>query len=256
MAKKDNDNFDFETEGKAKVSFDLSLLKNLTKEQKGIILAAVATVLVVAIIVVCIALGANNNDNSNNNDGTGEGETVNDGTVPDEITKFYISSAPTKTLYYVGDNLDCTGLSVYVKSEELGSMYINYDADPDAFTITGFDSSAPAEEQVITVECQGFTDTFTIKILANEVGQASLKGITIDPLPVTTYKVGDSFDTTGGYIVAEYSDGTFVTVELTMKHIFGFGAVAGTPGEHQIKVKYADDHGGYAETYITITITE
>ena len=256
MAKKDNDNFDFETEGKAKVSFDLSFLKNLTKEQKGIILAAVATVLVVAIIVVCIALGANNNDNSNNNDGTGEGETVNDGTVPDEIIKFYISSAPTKTLYYVGDNLDCTGLSVYVKSEELGSMYINYDADPDAFTITGFDSSAPAEEQVITVECQGFTDTFTIKILANEVGQASLKGITIDPLPVTTYKVGDSFDTTGGYIVAEYSDGTFVTVELTMKHIFGFGAVAGTPGEHQIKVKYADDHGGYAETYITITITE
>ena len=256
MAKKDNDNFDFETEGKAKVSFDLSFLKNLTKEQKGIILAAVATVLVVAIIVVCIALGANNNDNSNNNDGTGEGETVNDGTVPDEITKFYISSAPTKTLYYVGDNLDCTGLSVYVKSEELGSMYINYDTDPDAFTITGFDSSAPAEEQVITVECQGFTDTFTIKILANEVGQASLKGITIDPLPVTTYKVGDSFDTTGGYIVAEYSDGTFVTVELTMKHIFGFGAVAGTPGEHQIKVKYADDHGGYAETYITITMTE
>ena len=256
MAKKDNDNFDFETEGKAKVSFDLSFLKNLTKEQKGIILAAVATVLVVAIIVVCIALGANNNDNSNNNDGTGEGETVNDGTVPDEITKFYISSAPTKTLYYVGDNLDCTGLSVYVKSEELGSMYINYDADPDAFTITGFDSSVATEEQVITVECQGFTDTFTIKILANEVGQASLKGITIDPLPVTTYKVGDSFDTTGGYIVAEYSDGTFVTVELTMKHIFGFGAVAGTPGEHQIKVKYADDHGGYAETYITITITE
>ena len=256
MAKKDNDNFDFETESEGKGKFDLAgFFSNLTKQQKGIILAVVAAVIVVAIVIVGIVLGAGNN-NAGNTEDTGDGENINDGTVPEEITNFYISSAPTKTLYYVGDNLDCAGLAVYVKSEELGSMYINYDADPDAFTITGFDSSVATEEQVITVECQGFTDTFTIKILANEVGQASLKGITIDPLPVTTYKVGDSFDTTGGYIVAEYSDGTFVTVELTMKHIFGFGKVAGTPGEHQIKVKYADDHGGYAETYITITITE
>ena len=259
MAKKDTDNFDFETEGQAKEksSFDLAeLFKNLTKQQKGIILAAViGIVLVIAIIITCIALGTSNNNTDNNGD-TSEGENINDGTVPDEIIIFYISSAPTKTLYYVGDQFDWTGLSAYIKNEETGSMYINYDADPDAFTITGFDSSAPADELVITVECRGFTDTFTIKVLEKDVGQASLVGITVNPLPVTTYKIGDSFDTTGGYIVAEYNDGTFVNIELTMKHIFGFGSVADTPGEHQIKVKYADDHGGYAETTITITITE
>ena len=56
MAKKD-ENFDFDTEGKAKVSFDLSFLKNLTKQQKGIILAAVVgVVLVIAIVIVIIDL--------------------------------------------------------------------------------------------------------------------------------------------------------------------------------------------------------
>ena len=258
MAKKDD--FDFDAESGGKFKFDLSFLANLTKQQKGIILiAAVALVLVIAIVVTVVLIGANSKDDIPEDLDTNEGEHIGDGgnnEVPDEISQFYISSNPTKTSYYVGDNADYSGLTVYFKSESTGSVFLGYDEDPDAFTITGFDSSAPVEEQVITVECRGYTDTFTVTILEKETAKATLIGITVDPLPRTTYPVGYSFETTGAYIVCEYSDGTTESVPLTMKHISGFGAIAYTPGEHQIKVKYADDNGGYAETYITVTITE
>lgn len=262
MAKKDN--FDFETESKPKSGISFDFLKNLTQKQKGIIIAAVVgIVLVIAIVVTIILIGANNNNSGNggneanvNNPGNSENDDENNNEMPEEITKFYISALPSKTEFTVGDPIDFSGLTVYVKSAEDESLYISYDDDPDAFIITGFDSSAPAEEQVITVECRGFTDTFTIKILEKDTGTARLVGITIDPLPQTTYKVGESFNTTGGYIVCEYSDGTFKTEAITMKNIFGFGAIAYTPGEHQIKIKYSDDKGGYAETYITVIIVE
>ena len=260
MAKKDD--FDFDAESGGKFKFDLSFLANLTKQQKGIILiAAVALVLVIAIVVTVVLIGTNSGNDTPVDPGTSDGDTMGgdeDGNteVPEDIVNFYISSEPTKTLYTVGDLFDCAGLTVYLKSEETGSMYVSYDDDPDAFIITGFDSSAPVEEQVITVECRGFTDTFTVTIVAKETSKASLVSITVDPLPKTEYKVGESFSHTGGYIVAEYSDGTTETIKLRMKHVTGFGAISNTPGEHQVKVEYSDDHGGYAYTYITITITE
>lgn len=257
MAKKDN--FDFETESKSKLNLNFDFLKNLTKQQKGIILAAVvAVVVIIAIVIILAFVGANsgNSGEGNGSENSGNENGGNPNEMPEEITKFYISALPSKTEFTVGDPIDFSGLTVYVKSSEDESLYISYDDDPDAFTITGFDSSAPAEEQVITVECRGFTDTFTIKILEKDIGAARLVGITIDPLPQTIYKVGESFNTTGGYIVCEYSDGTYKTEEITMKNIFGFGAIAYTPGEHQIKIKYSDENGGYAETTITITITE
>lgn len=262
MAKKDN--FDFETESKPKSGISFDFLKNLTQKQKGIILAAVVgIVLVIAIVVTIVLVGANNNNGGNggnegnvNNPGNSENNNENNNEMPEEITNFYISSLPSKTEYIVDDPANYSGLAVYVKSAEGQSMFISYDDDPDAFTITGFDSSAPAEEQVITVECRGFTDTFTIKIVDKDTGTARLVGITVDPLPQTTYKVGESFNTTGGYIVCEYSDGTYKSEAITMKNVFGFGAIAYTPGKHQIKIKYSDDKGGYAETYITVTIEE
>lgn len=257
MAKKDN--FDFDTDSKAKFSFDFGFLKNLTKKQKELILMiAIAVVLVVAIVIVGVVVLTGNNNGGSGNGGNLEKDDEDGGNteVPNEVVEFYLSSAPNKTLYYVGDSEDYTGLVVCVKESGGDENLVSYESDPDAFTFSGFDSSKPAEEQVITVECRGFTDTFTIKIIENDIAHATLIGITVDPLPQTTYKVGESFKHTGGYIVAEYSDGTFETIKLRMKHVSGYGAIANTPGEHEITISYSDDHGGYAETTITITITE
>ena len=186
MAKKDNDNFDFETEGKAKASLDLSFLKNLTKKQKGIILGAViGIVLVIAIVVTCVLISANDSGNNSGNNAGNSNDNNNGTSIPEEISTLDISAVPKKIVYRVGDDPDYSGLSVYFKSEELPSGYIYYDLNPEEFTITGFDSTEPIEEQVITVECKGFTDTFTVKIEpALSVG-VTLAGITMKALPTS-----------------------------------------------------------------------
>lgn len=267
------DNFDFDTESKSKFSLDFSFFKNLTQKQKEtILMIAIAVVAVIVIVVIGVLVMTGGSGNGNNG-GTGTNAGNGDNNVTDEndketdnsednniingeITSFYISSTPNKTVYYVGDTVDYTGLCIFLRSAYGGGKYIDYIENQEDFTISGFDSSVANKSVIITVEYAGVTDTFTIEVVEKEVSVASLVGITIDPPIITTYKVGESLDTTGGYIVCEYSDGTTEQVELTMKHIFGYGAIANTPGEHQIKVKYADGKGGYAETTFTITITE
>ena len=262
MAKKDNDNFDFETESEGKGKFDLvGFFKNLTKKQKGIILAAVVgIVVVIAIVVTCIALGSNNNNSANgnggNDDGTsGVGGDNQGGDMPDTILDFQVSAPPYKTVYYVGETADYEGLYLYYRNADDRSRYIYYTDDPGAFTITGFDSSAPMENQVITVESAGFTATFTVTILEIPEVLPTLVGIRISPMPQTTYTLEDAFRFNNAKIIAEYSDGTTKTEYLAMNHIDGFGAIDSV-GEHEIIIRYFDDNGGYAETYITITITE
>lgn len=268
MAKKDN--FDFETE--SKLTINLKFLDNLTKQQKGIILiVAVAIVLVIAIVVTCVIIGSSNGNNggTNNNSGMNNGGSNNGGSqgenegedgshggeMPDVILDFQISSNPHKTVYYVGEELDCDGMHLYFRNSEDRSEYIYYSDDPDAFVVTGFDSSAPAENQVITVSSRGFSATFTVTIKEIPEVAPVLQSIYLDPMPQTTYTLEDAFRFNNAKIVAVYSDGTTKTEYLAMNHIDGFGAIDSL-GEHEIKICYFDDNGGYAEMMLTITIVE
>ncbi len=265
MAKKDN--FDFDTDSKAKFSLDFGFLKNLTQKQKELILMiAIAVILVVVIVIVGVVIFTGDNNGGGNtggnagNEGNGESgdgsSNENEDATPEDVIEFYLSSPPTKSEYYIGDAADYSGLVAYIRSATLGSVTVSYDDAPEMFKFTGFDTSKATDELKITVEYAGATDVFTIKVLEHSITQATLLGITVDPLPKTQYKVGKSFNPTGGYIVAEYSDGTTQRIELTLANVVGFGSIANTPGEHQIRIKYSDDHGGYAETYITVTIVE
>ena len=255
MAKKDNENFDFDTEeGKGKFSFDLSFLKNLTKQQKGIILiAAVAVVLVIAIVVTCIALGANSNNGGGNNNPGGNNQG---GVGSDDVETMYISSQPTKQVYYVGEQPDYSGLIVCINTVNAGTCFETYDANPELFTFSGFDSSVPNEELKVTLEYKGKSLSFNLKILETPEVPPVLQSIRLDPMPQTEYSVGDVFRAKGAKIIATYSDGTTQAISLMISHLSGFGAAVQTPGEHEIKVGYFDDFGGYAETSFTITVTE
>ncbi len=260
MAKKDTDNFDFEVEGegkeKGKINLNLDFIKNLTKQQKGIILAAlVGIILVIAIVVICIIVGTTGDDSTGSNNGGSNGGGSN-GIVNGEISNFYISGTPNKKVYYIGETADYTGLSIFVRSEFGGGKYVNYADSPDDFSITGFDSSVITESLTITVEYAGKTDTFTIKVIETPVVLPTLVSIHLNPLPQTEYKVNDVFRFNGALIVCEYSDGTTKTEKLKMSHMSGYGDAISTPGEHKIKVIYFDDNGGHAETSFTITVTE
>ena len=257
MAKKDTENFDFDTESEGKAKFDLAgFYKNLTKQQKGIILAAVVgIVLVVAIIVICVVLGTSGNSDNN------PGNSNNQQQVPnEEIAELSISSMPTKTTYYVGDMPNYEGLSVYIVTADGNRLIVRYLDDPDAFTITGFDSSAPAVKQVITVECQGLTDTFTVNIDEIPSETPKLVSIHFSTYPKQIYSVDDKFSYLGSVLTCTYSDGSTKDIELKPEYMYGIDDVFDPteehillPGEHVIEIEYYED-GVFVQTEYVITV--
>ena len=280
MAKKEN--FDFETENK--FNLDLSFFKNLTAKQKETILMiaiAVVAVIVIVVIGVIVLTGGNNSGNGGNGGVTGDvagddsdiedgGENNGDGEteggeggnveIPEEITNFYVSSLPSKIVYYVGDEANYSGLIVCVKNPELGNLFIGYDSNPEDFTITGFDSSAPVEEQVITVECRGFTDTFTIKIEEVPYSAPKLVSIHFGTYPKQIYSIDDKFSYKDGVLVCTYSDDSTVEIPLKLNYIYGTDAIFDPtyehnllPGEYTLVVEYTEN-GVSVQTEYTITV--
>lgn len=174
-----------------------------------------------------------------------------------EVSSIYISAQPSKLVYYVGDAPNYDGLKVGIWQEGNDGFVLPYDEYYDEITITGFDSSAPAAEQKVTVQYKEFTTTFTVEIKARETG-AYLASIKVDPLPIkTTYKLGEALDYTGGRILCIYSDETTKVLYLDDYgvEVSGFGEIS-TPGKHDIRVDYYDDKGGHATTTFEITMTE
>ena len=274
MAKKDD--FNFDTGSKAK--FSLDFLKNLTKKQKEIILIVVIALVVVSVIVAAISiilatknggspdgiLGGGSGAGDSGEDDSGEGEKDETGVpeVPDVITRFYISSIPNKTTYYLNQAPDYSGLSFHIISEEYDTV-IDYDDNPDEFRITGFDSSAPVERQVITVECKGFVDTFNITIKERENPAAKLVSIHFAVYPKQEYHVDDKFSFKDGVLVCTYSDGSTKEIPLEYGYISGISKIKDPtkehillPGKHTLTIKYDKEGGVLVQTEYEITVTE
>ena len=83
------------------------------------------------------------------------------------VTEFTVSGGITvknpKRLYKVGDTFDWHTGSIVPGNGTVGKMFSKY------ATITGFDSSAPVEDQVITVTYGGETTTYTIDIIEADI---------------------------------------------------------------------------------------
>lgn len=215
----------------------------------GCVAGAIA--LVVALVLLLPKLIQKGNNNEENQDNT---PIVN---AEPPIAGIYISATPDKTVYYVGDPVNYAGLTVGVEQVGANGYILSYDEAYNELTITGFDSSAPAEKQTITVQYKEFTTTFTVEI-KEVVKQTHLVGIRVDPLPEQlTYTLGEALNYYGAKVICEYSDGT--TKELYLDSpgvsVSGFGAIY-APGEYDITVEYFDDKGGYASTTFKITMTE
>lgn len=83
------------------------------------------------------------------------------------ISEFTVSGGITvenpKKLYRVGDSFDWHTGTIVPKEGTPGKLFSKY------ATVTGFDSSAPAEGQIITVSYGGETTTYTIDIIEDEI---------------------------------------------------------------------------------------
>ena len=122
-----------------------------------------------------------------------------------EVDSIIIKSLPYKTEYFVGDEFDGEGLEVWEHYNNGSERLI------ENWTIEGFDSSVPAQEQVLTVvyqldEEQVFTASEKILVKINAIEPLTITAS--GELNKTQYFVGEEFDTSGITVTAEYNNGT------------------------------------------------
>ncbi|HEX3039625.1 MAG TPA: X2-like carbohydrate binding domain-containing protein, partial [Caproiciproducens sp.] len=120
--------------------------------------------------------------------------------APVTLESIAITKPATKTVYTVGDKLDLTGL-------EVTGTYSDNSTKVETVTagnVSGFDSSAPAASQTLTVKVGEKTASYTVEIKAAPV---TLESIAITkPATKTVYTVGDKLDLTGLEVTGTYSD--------------------------------------------------
>ena len=79
------------------------------------------------------------------------------------VSSIQVKSTAHKTVYQVGEPLDVTGLTIEVRMSD-GSTMIS---PVTAGMVSGFDSAAAVENQVLTITYQGKTTTYTVTIQDN-----------------------------------------------------------------------------------------
>jgi hypothetical protein len=121
-------------------------------------------------------------------------------------TGLTINSKPSKTVYYVGEEFDTTGLKVSVDYDNGTSE----EASLEDLAITGFDSET-AGTKTIKVTKGKVSQTFTVTV--NPIKVTNIK---IDTEPaLNVYNIGAVFNPAGATVVATYEDGTTETLKAS-----------------------------------------
>ena len=209
------------------------------RSKKSTIITIIVAILLLAVIATVVTLVIVNNRNNN------------------AVKNIYISSWPEKLQYYVGEDADYTGLVIGVLKHNGTSEYVTYSEETKSlFTITGFDSSKPAEDKALTIAYGEYTCNMYITVKEVPKPAPILVAITLSSLPKTEYKVGDYLSTDGGMILKEYSDGTFERTILINSYVSGWEEARDAgPGTYTLTVKYKEG-GTVKKTTYDITITE
>ena len=174
-------------------------------------------------------------------------KTVND-TYSIEVTAILlesieITSDPDKLEYYVGDELDTTGLVVE-------ASYNNSDSKTVQPTeLSGYDMSV-AGNQTVTVTYKeneiSKTDTFGITVTAVEVSSIELSGNV-----KTSYFTGDEFTSQGLVVTAVYNNGNREQVSPTKIDCYDMSAA----GNQTVTVHYGDVQAQYNITVTKVAVS-
>ena len=132
-------------------------------------------------------------------------------TPKSSVSSISVQTNPTKTTYIKGEKLDLTGGKIKVTYEDKTTEIIDMkDAD---VSVTGYNQQTLGE-QVLTVQYQGKTTTFKIKV-KNDLVKIEI----VDKPNKTIYFIGESFEKEGMKVVATYEDNT--KKEITTYNIVG-----------------------------------
>lgn len=150
--------------------------------------------------------------------------------TPVALTGIEMASAPTKTTYAYGEDLDVTGGSVKLLYADGTSATVDLTAD----MVSGYDKNT-AGEQDVTVTVGGKTTTFKVTVGAKPT--AAVSGIAIKTPPTkTAYTIGEELDLTGAVITVSYADETTEERAVTAEMVSGYNK--DTAGEQTITVTY------------------
>lgn|GEM_PF-4673650 len=176
-------------------------------------------------------------------DGNKYGVTVSNATVK-EVDIAVISSIDfdftnAKKEYFVGEEFVTTGITATAHYE--GGTTGTIAAED--LTYTGFDSTAAATEQTITVTYSGFNGTLTGNTYTINVVEDTISSIAVKAEPTSkTFTVGEALNLDGLVITATYANGK--TEDVT------YDATETTGNASQFSVKYYSDES--CETEVAV----
>ena len=159
------------------------------------------------------------------------------------VTSIAVNSTSHKTAYKVGEILDVTGLTIKATMSDSTTQTINVTSG----MVTGFDSSAVAANQTLTITYDGKTATYNISI-GKADGPAAPTGLAgVKP----TTAGGTDGKITGTTALMEYADNSSFSspTDCTGTEITGLSA-----GTYYVRVKATTTHE--AGTYTTVTVPE
>lgn len=140
-----------------------------------------------------------------------------------QIQGIFISTLPVKTSYYVGEELDTTGLGVM---ERKRIQSYNSEVELDDVEITGFDSSTPCERQEIVVSYSNFTASFFVEI--KEIAPPQKSVIKIQLIAEegyeikTTYYVFEPLEIEHMRLLVTYSDYSTEVIPIEKEYVSGY----------------------------------
>lgn len=126
-----------------------------------------------------------------------------------QTTGIYVDNLPSKSVYYVGEELQLDGLQVNEKKRI--STYDKTIAT-DKLTITGFDSSVACEVQNVTITYGKFTTSFVVVIKERPTVEKYVTSVKIQGKNgtevKTVYQLYEPLDVDNMELLVTYSDGS------------------------------------------------
>lgn len=169
---------------------------------------------------------------------------------PIEISSNKVTSVevkvPVKTVYYLGDKLDTSGMEATVKFKTSQGQEITEVLKNNEYTVSGYDSESAGEKNVFVSPVSNPDCKAQFKVTVKE---RQPEGITLTKYPRTTYAVGESFDSTDMAIAVKYDNGDLEPVEYTVNVDKFDSSEAG-----QTSVTIGAD--GYNSVELPITVVE
>ncbi|MDO4987058.1 MAG: bacterial Ig-like domain-containing protein [Candidatus Saccharibacteria bacterium] len=154
-------------------------------------------------------------------------------TTTRSVTDIAITTAPTQTVYSVGQSLDISGMMLTITYSDGTTSRVS--ASSLDLTTSGYDPVRTGV-QTITVNFEGKTDTFNITVTDAEAT------IAWKTLPTRrTFQIGEDLNVSGGSITVTYTDeGLETVVPLTSSNISITGYDKTTAGSQTLTVTYLD----------------